>query len=160
MRTREASAACRILKATPAFSTFFDGDARVDAQTYEEFRQLLLKEQPDVVFTQWPVDNHRDHRAMSMLVYDAWITAHRNFDLYYYEVSDGEDTQMFEPTDYVDISAVADRKKAACFAHASQSPERFYSLQQQVTRFRGLERGCSEAEAFIRLTRDTKHLLP
>ena len=30
-------------------------------------------QQPDVVFTHWPIDNHADHRAISMLVYDAWL---------------------------------------------------------------------------------------
>ncbi len=38
----------------------------------------------------------------------------------------------------------------ACHAHASQSPDRFYAIQEQVTRFRGMERGSKQAEAFIR----------
>ena len=160
LRAAEAKKACDILKAEPKFSSFMDGEARVDGNTYDEFRRLLDDEKPNVVFTHWPVDNHRDHRAMSMLVYDAWVRMKRSFALYYYEVSDGEDTEMFVPTDYVDITAVVSRKKAACFAHASQAPEKFYSLQQQVSRFRGLEHGCGEAEAFIRLTKDTEHLLP
>ncbi len=160
VRTAEAAAACRILKAQPKFSVFMDGEASVDGKTYDQFRSLLAEERPDVVFTHWPVDNHRDHRAISMLVYDAWATMKRSFALYYYEVSDGEDTDMFLPNDYVDITAVADRKKAACIAHASQAPEKFYSLQQQVTRFRGLEHGCAEAEGFVRLSKNTAHLLP
>lgn len=160
IRSTEAKEACRILKAEPQFSAFMDGEAAVDADTYVEFRKLLAAEQPDVVFTHWPVDNHRDHRAMSMLVYDAWISMKRSFALYYYEVSDGEDTQMFAPTEYVDISAVVAQKRAACFAHASQAPEKFYALQQQVTKFRGVESGFAEAEAFIRLTKSPAHSLP
>jgi LmbE family N-acetylglucosaminyl deacetylase len=160
LRTGEAKKACDILKAAPNFSVFMDGEPSIDGKTYDEFRKLLADEKPNVVFTHWPVDNHRDHRAMSMLVYDAWLKMNRSFALYYYEVSDGEDTQMFVPTDYVDITGVAARKKAACFAHASQAPEKFYSLQQQVTRFRGVESGYVEAEAYIRLTRNTGHLLP
>lgn len=155
-RAAEAAKACEILKAQTRFSSFMDGEARVDGSTYDEFRKLLQEEKPDVVFTHWPVDNHRDHRAISMLTYDAWVNMKREFALYYYEVSDGEDTDMFAPTNYVDITAVAERKKAACFAHASQAPEKFYALQQQVTRFRGLERGCTEAEGFIRLAKDTR----
>lgn len=160
IRTAEAEKACRILKANPKFSVFMDGDADVNAGTYDDFRKLLSAEAPDVVFTHWPVDNHRDHRAMSMLVYDAWAASRRAFALYYYEVSDGEDTEMFAPTDYVDITAVADRKKAACYAHASQAPDKFYALQEQVTEFRGLERGCQQAEAFIRVTGSRPGLLP
>lgn len=160
LRSAEAEKACQILKAEPRFSVFTDGDADVKGSTYDQFRDLLTAENPDVVFTHWPVDNHRDHRAMSMLVYDAWVATRHRFALYYYEVSDGEDTEMFSPTDYVDISAVADQKKAACYAHASQSPDKFYALQQQVAEFRGLERGCKQAEAFIRVSHGASGLLP
>jgi len=84
----------------------------------------------------------------------------KNFGFYYYEVSDGEDTLMFLPTDYVDISATESRKRAACYAHASQSPDRFYALQSQVSRFRGVESGYTQAEAFIRHSQSPGHLLP
>ena len=160
LRTSEAAKACRILNAQPRFSTFVDGDARVDANAYEDYRKLITEERPDVVFTQWPVDDHRDHRAISMLTYDAWTSGRRQFALFYYEVSDGEDTHLFAPTDYVDITAVAERKKAACYAHASQSPDRYYALQDQVARFRGLERGWKQAEAFVRVPGDARDLLP
>ena len=56
------------------------------------------------MFTHWPIDNHADHRAISMLVYDAWLRMRKSFALYYYEVSNGEDTLQFAPTDYVTIS--------------------------------------------------------
>ena len=64
---------------------------------YEAFRAILEAERPDVVFTHWPIDNHADHRAMSMLVYDAWLKMKKAFSLYYYEVSNGEDTLQFAP---------------------------------------------------------------
>jgi LmbE family N-acetylglucosaminyl deacetylase len=84
----------------------------------------------------------------------------KRFALYYYEVSDGEDTLMFHPTDYVDIGQTEARKRAACYAHASQSPDRFYSLQSQVTRFRGVESGHPQAEAFIRQAGNSGNSLP
>ena len=66
----------------------------------------------------------------------------RSFALYYYEVSDGEDTMQFNaPTHYVDITSVLDTKKAACYAHASQNPDFFYNLQDTVATFRGLATG-------------------
>lgn len=46
---------------------------------------------------------------------------------------------MFSPTHYVDISGVEPGKRAACFAHASQTPDRYYALQSQVAKFRGVE---------------------
>src|SRR4051794_15092520 len=106
VRVPEAERACAILKARPVFAAQCDGSAVVDAAHYGEFRRLLETEKPDVVFTHWPVDNHRDHRAISMLTYDAWLGAKKSFALYYYEVSTGEDTLMFHPTEYVDITNV------------------------------------------------------
>ncbi len=75
------------------------------AAHYEKFHRLLEAEQPNVVFTHWPIDNHADHRAISLLVYDAWLQMGKKFALYYYEVSNGEDTVQFAPTHYVDITA-------------------------------------------------------
>ena len=150
VRVAEARKACEILKARPIFAGQVDGEAVVDRPHYEAFREILEAERPDVVFTHWPIDNHADHRAMSMLVYDAWLKSGRKFALYYYEVSNGEDTVQFSPTQYVDVTATEPRKRLACHAHASQSPARFYELQQQVTRMRGIEKGVRQAEGFIR----------
>jgi LmbE family N-acetylglucosaminyl deacetylase len=159
-RTAEAEKACRILGAKPVFAGQVDGESVIDTEHYQQFRALLATQRPDIVFTHWPVDNHRDHRAASSLVHDAWRYLHGSFALFYYEVSDGEDTLLFSPSDYVDISAVEDRKRAACYAHASQAPDKFYALQSKVERFRGLEKGYAQAEAFIALERTAQTQLP
>ena len=150
IRMAEARQACQILNAQPRFADQVDGEAIVSPASYDEFRRLLESEKPDIVFTQWPIDNHRDHTAVSLLVTDAWHRAGKTFHLYFYEVTDGEDTLMFSPTDYVDISSTEARKRDACYAHASQSPARNYALQTQIARFRGLESGYQLAEAFTR----------
>jgi len=160
VRVPEARKACEILKARAAFAGQCDGHAIVDGAHYDEFRGLLEAEKPDVLFTHWPVDGHADHRAISMLAYGAWLRMGKRFAFYYYEVSDGEDTLMFLPTDYVDISATESRKRAACYAHASQAPDKFYSLQSQVTRFRGIESGYPQAEAYIRHAQSPGNWLP
>ena len=160
VRVGEASRACEILKARPMFAGQIDGRAVVDFDHYQKFRVLLEAEAPDVVFTHWPIDNHADHRAISMLVYDAWNRMGRKFALYYYEVSNGEDTVQFAPTHYVDIAQVTDRKKAACYAHATQAPDKFFPLQEVVTRFRGIESGFKQAEAFIRHVQSPDFGLP
>ena len=72
-RVAEAKKACEILKARPLYADQFNSQAVVDAAHYEAFRKILEAERPDVVFTHWPIDNHADHRAISMLVYDAWL---------------------------------------------------------------------------------------
>ncbi len=160
LRTTEATSACRILGASAKFADQIDGEAIVSAASYDRFSTLLQQAQPDVIFTHWPIDNHRDHRAASNLAYDAWLRMKKSPGLYYYEVSDGEDTVMFSPTDYVDIGTVEAKKRSACFAHASQSPERFYALQSQVMQFRGVESGYRQAEAFVRHRESIGSLLP
>jgi LmbE family N-acetylglucosaminyl deacetylase len=148
-RLAEAKRACEILGARPLYAGQQNGSAIVDNLHYESYAKLLEAEKPDAIFTHWLMDNHRDHRAISMLTYDAWNKSARKFALYYYEVSDGEDTMQFSPTRYVDITKTEGKKKAACYAHASQTPDRYYDLQDQVARFRGVESGHMRAEGFV-----------
>jgi N-acetylglucosamine malate deacetylase 1 len=158
IRTAEALRACRILKARAAFAGQYDGRAIVDNAHYDAFGRMLAAEKPDVVFTQWPIDRHRDHRAVSMLTLDAWLKSGKGFALYYYEVA--EDTSMFSPADYVDISSVESTRRAACYAHASQQPDKWYPKQVEITRSRGAQSGFSQAEAFLRHDESKRATLP
>ena len=149
IRTVEAEKACKILGARPLFAGQIDGSTEINAARYDQFRELLLGEKPDVVFTHWPVDTHRDHRVCSLLTYDAFLASKRAFALYYFEVMTGAQTQSFRPTNYVDITATEQRKRDSCFAHASQDPPHFYDLHDLMSAFRGQEHGCKHAEAFV-----------
>jgi N-acetylglucosamine malate deacetylase 1 len=160
IRSAEAAKACELLQATPLFAGQVDGQSVVDKAHYDNFARIIEGERPDVLFTQWPIDGHPDHRATAMLCYEAWLRMGKSFALYYYEVSDGEDTLMFSPTEYVDITGAEPTKRAACYAHASQSPDRFYALQEQVARFRGVESGVDQAEAFVRHVQSRGGVLP
>jgi hypothetical protein len=40
-------------------------------------------------------------------------------------------------------------RSAACYAHASQSPDYYYEVQDTVANFRGLQSGAKKAEAYI-----------
>jgi hypothetical protein len=95
-----------------------------------------------------------------MLVYDAWLKMKKRFALYYYEVSNGEDTVQFAPTHYVNITETEPRKRLACYAHASQSPGKYYLLQDQVTKMRGIESGHRHAEGYIRHVQSPDFTLP
>jgi len=148
VRTAEAENACRILKARAAFAGQYDGRSIVDNPHYDEFRSALDAEKPDAVFAQWPIDKHRDHRALSTLVLDAWLAGGKRSALFFYEVA--EDAMMFSPTEFVDISGVESQRRAACYAHASQQPEKWYPAQTELTRFRGIAAGFPQAEAFVR----------
>jgi LmbE family N-acetylglucosaminyl deacetylase len=160
VRVKEATAACAILKARPIFADQIDAHAIVDAEHYAKFRRMLEAERPDIVFTHWPIDNHADHRAMFNLVFDAWNRLGRKFALYYHEVSNGEDTLQFAPTHYVDISEAEPRKRLACYAHASQAPDKFYALQSKVTAMRGIESGHNHAEGYVRQVQSPDVALP
>jgi LmbE family N-acetylglucosaminyl deacetylase len=150
IRTAESRKACAILKARPVFAGQIDGDTEVNPAQYKRMSQILDAEQPALLFTQWPIDSHRDHRAASLLVYDYWLKSGRKADLFYYEVETGAQTQNFKPTHYLDITQTEDRKRTACLAHASQNPETtFYPTHDRMQKFRGMEYGCHAAEGFV-----------
>ena len=149
IRTGEALKACRILGAKPIFAGQIDGSSEINNARYEEFDRLLKAQQPSLVFTHWPVDTHRDHCAASLLTFQSWHRGGKKYPLVYFEVMSGEQTQQFHANFYVDAAETWEKKKEACFAHASQSPSTFYPYHEEMERFRGLEHGCKRAEAFI-----------
>lgn len=150
IRSAEAEGACKILKARPIFAGQIDGATEVTAARYAEFAKLIADTNPDIVLTQWPVDNHADHRACAALTHGAWLSCGRRFSLYYYEVDLGSDTQCFRPTHYVDVTATEAVKREGCMAHRSQDPAGFYAKDHvPMMRFRGMECGRKLAEAFI-----------
>jgi LmbE family N-acetylglucosaminyl deacetylase len=124
IRSAECGAACKILGAKPIFAGQIDGATIADTKGAESLGRLISAERPNLVFTQWPIDTHLDHQAASTLTFRAWLSAGRSFELYYYEVDLGSQTMGFHPTDYVDITAVRENKKAALFAHKSQNGAR------------------------------------
>lgn len=162
IRTAELTEACRIMNARPVFGGQIDGDTEVNRARYEAVKQMLDTENPDIIFTHWPVDTHRDHRACSVLIYDAWLAQGMKAALYYFEVDTGGQTQNFHPTDYCDITPVVQEKHEACFVHKSQKikettyPE-FHALMEK---FRGLEYGCDFAEAFVHHARSPEAWIP
>jgi LmbE family N-acetylglucosaminyl deacetylase len=158
IRTAEAEKACHILKARAIFADQYDGRGVVDTEHYETFARILNAENPDVVFTQWPIDSHRDHRAISALTLDAWLKSGKKFALVYYEVA--EDTMSFTPTDYVDISSTEARRRDACYAHISQQPDKWYPKQVAITRRHGAEKGFAQAEAFLHHSESKTATLP
>jgi LmbE family N-acetylglucosaminyl deacetylase len=149
LRTEEAEAACKILRVKAIFAGQIDGNTVLSKEKNEDTTRLILSENPDLVFTQWPIDSHPDHQVTGMLSLTAWIRSGRQFQLYFYEVNTGSETMGFVPTDYVDITPVRDLKKAAMFAHKTQDPENTYNNYfKPLEEFRGLEAGVKAAEGF------------
>ncbi len=150
LRTKEAEISCKILNAKPRFAGQIDGSTVLDKDRREEMKKLIFAEAPDIVFTQWPVDAHPDHQVTGLLALNAWAESGRQFHLYFYEVNTGSETMAFGPTDYVDITALRERKKQAMFAHKTQNPVETYTHYfKPLEEFRGLEAGVEAAEGFI-----------
>jgi len=151
IRSREALEACKILGARPEFLGQIDGNCEINQKRYQHIFDFIQKEQPDLLFTHWPIDSHRDHRVCSLLVYDAWLRLGRQCPFYYYEVMTGSQSQNFYPTHYLDITTTAQEKHDASFKHVSQDVQAWYETDvERVQVFRGMEYGCKYAEAFIK----------
>jgi LmbE family N-acetylglucosaminyl deacetylase len=153
IRTREAVEACKILRTKPVFAGQIDGDSIMNNEWVRKLQSVLEEEKPDIVFTHWPIDSHKDHQIASLLTIQCWIRSEKKFDLYFFEVCTGEQTMVFKPTDYVDISETREQKKKAIYCHVSQDPPGIYLCgHAAMEEFRGRELGVVAAEAFVRMT--------
>ena len=160
IRKQEATNACKVMDVKPVFLTQIDGNAEITKERYTEMKDAIAAENPDIVITHWPIDSHADHRVCASLVYDAWRRLGYTFELYYHEAMTGLQSQGFHPTDYVDISEVADKKREACFCHVSQDPGSWVDdWHGGMAKFRGREFVVESAEAFFHLCRYKSDLL-
>ena len=155
IRSGECAVACKIIGAKPVFAGQIDGATEFTRARVDEFTKTLLAEAPDVVFTHWPIDTHMDHQVASFLTIRAQMSNPQRFQLYFFEVNTGSQTQGFTPDVYVDVTAVLEKKRNALCAHVSQDGEGVWRNHHEVVaKFRGREAGVSAAEAFVHLSRD------
>jgi LmbE family N-acetylglucosaminyl deacetylase len=153
IRKQEAINASHILNCKPVFAGQIDGAAVVSNETLEHLQSLIGQEKPDLVFTHWPVDSHKDHQCASLLTIQIWVRSANKFPLYFFEVCSGEQTMGFHPTDFVDITDTQEQKRKAVYCHTSQDPPGIYACGHAAMEdFRGRELGVKAAEAFVRMT--------
>ncbi len=153
IRKQEAINACKILKAKPVFAGQIDGDTIMNNDWVAKMQTIIAAEQPDLVFTHWPIDSHKDHQIASLLVIQSWIRAQQKFPLYFFEVCAGEQTLSFHPTDIVDISNTQEQKRKSVYCHTSQDPPGIYSCgHASMEDFRGRQLGVKAGEGFVRMT--------
>lgn len=153
IRKQEAINACAVLKAKPVFAGQIDGATIMDNEWLAKVQKLLADEKPDLVFTHWPIDTHKDHQIASLLMIQTWVRSSKKFPLYFFEVCTGEQTQIFRPTDYVDISDTQEQKRKSVYCHVSQDPPGIYGCGHAAMEdFRGRELGVKAAEAFVYMT--------
>ena len=150
IRSKEAEAACKLLNIKSHFLGQVDDNTIVNNEWIDKMVSFIEQARPDIVFTHWPVDSHKDHQAASILTTQAWMRSGKRFDLYYFEVLSGIQTVGFHPTDYVDITSTRETKRKAVYSHTSQNPAEIYSHGHELMeKFRGLEAGYAAAEAFV-----------
>ncbi|MBR5052414.1 MAG: PIG-L family deacetylase [Bacteroidaceae bacterium] len=139
IRRKELAEACKVMGVRYRLMTQIDGQSEINAERYKEMLQVIEEEKPDVVFTHWPIELHRDHRNCSALVLDAWKHSGRNCDLYYYEAELGQQTRNFSPNSYVNIESVVEQKHKALLCHESQKPQEI--LTNGTTTWKNSEAG-------------------
>jgi len=161
IRKAEALQACAILKAKPLFFGQIDGSCEINTAWQDKMHQFFQEEKPDMIFTHWPIDSHRDHRICSDLVFDAWNRMGKHLPLYYFEVCTGEQTQQFNPDVFIDITPVINIKWEACFIHESQKIRELYPKDHaKMELFRGIEAGSEYGEAFVHHSQSPPGLMP
>jgi LmbE family N-acetylglucosaminyl deacetylase len=152
IRKREAIKACKILDTKYIFAGQIDGDTIMNNEWLQKIQKIIADEKPDILFTHWPLDSHKDHQVASLLGIQTWVRSGKKFALYFFEVCVGEQSFVFHPTDYVDISVTQEQKRQAVYCHISQDPPGIYQCgHASMEDFRGREMGVKAAEAFIRM---------
>ncbi len=162
IRTAEAAAADRILgihrriilgRPTQGVTN--------DRETYQACVRIIREVRPDVIFTHWSEDKHRDHRAISEMTAEArwkasepvladvgspWYCEY----LFFYEV-----LELFpHPSLVIDVSATFERKLEAMRTQASQMDvlPGIMRYLDGLGKVRGYARGTEYAEAFLAST--------
>jgi len=147
VRRREASAACRILGATPKFFPYAHESLVADQETLRAVSAWLDEARPDIVVTHWPLDTHPNHNAVGSLVWQCYKRK-GSWNLYFFEVMTDQQSISFRPELYLDIAAVRDLKRLALDEHKSQNPAEIWEFHERMHRRRGAECGRQFAEAF------------
>ena len=160
VRRGEATAACKVLGATPKFFPYAHEKLVADEPTLKAVASWLDEVKPDVVVTHWPLDTHPNHHVVSSLV---WRSYKRKggWNLYFFEVMTDQQTIAFRPELYLDIGPVREVKKRALDEHKSQEPVSIWEVHDRMHRRRGAECGVEFAEAYSLVeSKDGCPLLP
>lgn len=147
VRRAEATAACKVLGATPRTFPFAHESLVADEATLKVVSAWLDEIKPDVVVTHWPLDTHPNHHVVSSLVWRCY-RRQGGWNLYFFEVMTDRQTIAFRPELYLDIAPVRDLKRRALDEHRSQGPEEIWKAHEAMQRRRGAECGVEFAEAY------------
>lgn len=152
LRTEDAMRGTKLFGARFRVLDQHNQKMRVDPETYIEFGKTLAAENPDVVFSLWPLQFHPDHRAAGNLAFTAWLESGMKFEFYFCEtpLGDEETSQQFAPNRWVDVESVLDLSQEAILANTLEGKS-LWAHYEICTKFRGSEYGCQYADAFVRI---------
>ena len=150
VRSREQMRSAKVLSARRVFwGGYRDTRVSLEKGLINRIESTVRKVNPTFIFVNYLDDTHQDHRAVAQ----ATNTATRyTKNVLYYEVPS---TQNFNPTVFIDIKGVFEKKLAALRAHASQvSATRIQNLTILDSAlsnavFRGIQGRVKYAEAFM-----------
>ena len=160
LRSKEATAAAKVLDANLIQLNFPDGELSQSEEFASRLTTEILHLQPNLLVAHAPNDYHADHRTVSD---GALIAASFRAPVLWVDPMMGND---FLPNYYVDITPFQDQKERAILCHTSQGPEHFVEMSRVQGRFRSAQCGQLEgfAEAFrhdpIHPFADIRSLIP
>lgn len=145
-RRGEAQEACRLLGARPP-RFLGHPDRRLEhavAPLAEALREVLAETRPQMVLAPWFLDAHPDHRALTAVLADADVPA--DVEVWGFEV-----WTPLPPTRLVDITSVADTKRAALAVHVTARQAFDIGVAMGLSRWRSVHAlmGQGYAEAFL-----------
>src|SRR6516165_7563520 len=116
VRREEATAACKVLGASPRFFPYAHEKLVADEATLRTVSSWLDEVKPDIVVTHWPLDTHPNHHAVSSLVWQCYKRK-GSWNLYFFEVMTDQQSIAFRPELYLDIKPVRETKRIALEEH-------------------------------------------
>ena len=148
IREEEEKKESRLLGAHLHFLDRTDRELYADENTCRHVSDIVRKIMPVALFTLWPIDRHPDHSAISEIAMKAVEMAQSPVEIVYGEEGD-QQTMLFAPTVYVDISNVIEQKLDLIRCHACQNRNdqlAQHALKKAVRR--GAEAGYAHAEGY------------
>ncbi len=124
-----------------------------DAEKIASIRQKIEEYAPDLLFIQWPRDNHVEHMEVARASYHALVQAACHIkvkEVYAFEAGVLQTFQYFVPDFAVNIDSVMPtvEESLMCFSQNRANGKGLCEDKRTVAHLRGMNHGCQYAEAY------------
>jgi LmbE family N-acetylglucosaminyl deacetylase len=145
VRRREAEKASKLLGFDCRFLDVPDGTvSRHERTVSRQLAEIVCATKPDIVFSPFPGDHHRDHQAVAASTGEALTESSFRGEIWCYET-----WSSLWPNCGVDITDVVEQKRAAIECYQSQLSMPYVDAVLGLNRYRGLKLGVDFAEALF-----------